>query len=52
MEARDLRVVIGSGATCGIGDKTACLLATMESLPPSQSLFFFVTLMTVLIVYA
>lgn len=28
MEARDFSVVIGSGATCGIGDKTACLLAT------------------------
>lgn len=28
MEARDLSVVTSSGATCGIGDKTACLLAT------------------------
>lgn len=28
MEARDLSVVTGSGATCGIGNKTACLLAT------------------------
>lgn len=28
MEARDLSVVIDSGATCGIGNKTDCLLAT------------------------
>lgn len=38
MEARDLRAVIGSGAVCGIGNKTARLLAFYRVPSPSQSL--------------
>lgn len=38
METRDLSVVIGSGAMCGIGNKTACLLAFYGVPSPSQSL--------------